>query len=74
MKNCLMKKFWWPGINGNINKWINKCEECAKCGTRKKNKNVVAKKEYELWEMDLIGHLQETDEGNKYILTKLIVF
>jgi hypothetical protein len=72
MKHNICKKYWWLGQNKCINKYVEGCLICARASDKIKNKRVISIKSngpMDLWELDIIGPLPETEMGNKFILS-----
>ena len=69
----LRNDYWWPGMFGDVKKWVLTCDSCQMAADLKMvnagpTKPIIVTKRNELMSVDLIVPLTETDEGNKYIL------
>lgn len=67
----IRSKFFWKNMYNDIKNFIKNCEICLKSGSAQintKHKIIQTSKEGELWQVDLIGYLDKTIQGNKYIL------
>jgi hypothetical protein len=74
MKHNICKKYWWLGINKQINKFVKECLIYTKAKEFRKNKKIISiksKNALEMWEIDVFGPLPQTKSGNKYILSIL---
>ncbi|RXN10423.1 gag-pol fusion [Labeo rohita] len=76
--NAIILRFYWPGMEQDIHKWIAQCPQCQ---TRRKS--IKEKKAYnpitvteplELLGMDLIGKLTPTENGHQYICVMVDYF
>ncbi|RXN15276.1 myosin-1 isoform X3 [Labeo rohita] len=76
--NAIILRFYWPGMEQDIRKWIAQCPQCQ---TRRKS--IKEKKAYnpitvteplELLGMDLIGKLTPTENGHQYICVMVDYF
>jgi hypothetical protein len=74
MKERLIQSYWWPGMDGQINKHLRECEKCQKA---KKDKRPTTNFSSSLPQcsmpnqrihMDLFGPLKMPGSGEKYIL------
>ena len=69
----LQQQYVWPGMRQDVEKHINTCLTCARrkaYGSRKAPLHPIPPADM-VWEriaMDIVGPLQETQNGNKYIL------
>ena len=69
----IKERFWWPKVKGDVDLWCKCCDQCA---SRKMppGKRKAPLRQYQVGmplervAMDVIGPLQETERGNKYIL------
>ena len=70
----LLKHFFWPGLGRDVAAW---CKECPECQRGNKSRRVraplmplpVVGEPFRRVAMDLVGPLQRTPRGNKYVLT-----
>ncbi|MGL4266101.1 MAG: DDE-type integrase/transposase/recombinase, partial [Weissella cibaria] len=73
METAARKRFWWPNMKRDI---MDFCRTCSHCGSFKSPtptnkaplKNITPGFPNELIGVDLMGPMQETNQGNKYIL------
>jgi len=71
-------RFWWPTVTNDIREFIRACESCqgAKTNMNANNRPVAAtlnpiyevQNVFDRWGLDVIGPLNETGRGMKYIL------
>ncbi|XP_056606892.1 uncharacterized protein LOC130424925 [Triplophysa dalaica] len=68
---AISKRFYWPGMSQDIDKWVAQCGQCQASSTSVKEGTaytpIVVNQPFELLGMDLIGKLTLTDNGNQYI-------
>lgn len=74
MANNIKRKYYWPGLEIDIRKYINKCEMCQKMKQGKYTKQpltitTTATSAFEKIFLDLVGPLDKDEYGNCYILT-----
>ncbi|MGL5708809.1 MAG: reverse transcriptase domain-containing protein, partial [Aeromonas sp.] len=72
MKYHIMQKYYWPGLNSQINKFCTECKICNITKPPQKSRELIPIRStlpHDVWHCDLIGPLETTDNGNKYILT-----
>ncbi|KAF9761364.1 Retrovirus-related Pol polyprotein from transposon [Nosema granulosis] len=70
MKAAVLKRYRWEGIIKEIEDMCHKCSICKRFGNQRvntKNKVIEAKRENELWEIDLIGRIDDKGQ-NKFII------
>jgi hypothetical protein len=70
MKFLLKGKHYWKNIYEDIENMVEKCLICNLAGyslKNTKNRVVVAKFPNQLWELDLIGRIQDKSKNNSYI-------
>ncbi|XP_076873239.1 uncharacterized protein LOC143523013 isoform X2 [Brachyhypopomus gauderio] len=70
-RDAISKRFYWPGMSTDIDKWVSECLVCQR------SQNVIKQvvdytpikvtQPFELIGMDLIGKLVPTKTGNQYI-------
>jgi transposase InsO family protein len=70
----IKKKYKWRGMQKYIRKYIQKCIKCQQNKSSKTTKMPmeivkIAKKPFDKVYMDIVGPLEESNTGNKYILT-----
>jgi hypothetical protein len=74
MKFFLENRVKWDGIFKDIDKVVNSCVICLKNGDElcnTKNKVIETKRFGEIWEVDLLGRIQNKDGSNKFILVAI---
>jgi hypothetical protein len=69
----IARKYWWPGMRGDVEKWIRECEVCQKFKAPKDEKKgkmrmIEATLPFELMGMDILTDLNETKNGNRHIV------
>ncbi|MGL5706859.1 MAG: reverse transcriptase domain-containing protein [Aeromonas sp.] len=72
MKYHIMRKYHWPGLNTQINKFCAGCSTCNAAKPPTKSRELISIKTtapHETWHCDLVGPLETTKNGNRYILT-----
>ena len=67
------KRFYWPGIRADVERYVKKCPVCAHHTTPTQlNKapmgHISVGEPFTFWAMDFMGPLPETSRGNKHIL------
>ncbi|KAF7660410.1 hypothetical protein LDENG_00283050, partial [Lucifuga dentata] len=76
--SAIISRYYWPGMEGDIRKWIAQCPQCqAKRSTIKQKKEyqpIEVTEPLELVEMDLVGKLTPTEGGNQYICVMVDYF
>ncbi|KRH92279.1 putative transposable element, partial [Pseudoloma neurophilia] len=74
MHFLLKGKFNWDHMAKDIEEFVKKCQICAKAGSLKQNTQfcpIISTRPNELWEIDLIGPLERSDNGHRYILVAI---
>lgn len=78
MYETLKTSFYWPGMHADVAKWIQSCDTCNKVKQRSivghgSNKwgdlKPIKRRPFEKVVVDLIGPLETSAEGFKYVLT-----
>lgn len=74
MANNIKRKYYWPGLDMDIRKFISKCEMCQKMKQSKYTRQpmtvtTTASAAFEKVFLDLVGPLDRDESGNCYILT-----
>lgn len=67
----LKSKYSWPGMYNDIKNFAKNCNICKKIGNSKintKNRIIITSRPNELWEVDTIGRLKNSNGENKFIL------
>ena len=66
------ERFHWPKMHADVKQWCQRCAECYKRKSMKKNRAPLQPVEtgfpFERVAMDIMGPLPKTGRGNKYIL------
>jgi hypothetical protein len=69
-------RFWWPGLKGDIRKWLKYCSSCQLSSTPHYTNNEQLHplstkyiEPFSRWGIDFIGPLPLTPRKNKYIIT-----
>ena len=73
-KERILRRMWWPVLSKSINKFLEKCDECALRNTPRNTPRAPARKCYmglpgERLDIDLVGPLLPSSKGNLWILT-----
>ncbi|XP_051975103.1 arp2/3 complex-activating protein rickA-like [Xyrauchen texanus] len=70
-KDAISKRFYWPGMSIDLDKWVAECVSCqtAKASIKEEVQftPIHVTQPFELLGMDLIGKLSLTDSGHQYI-------
>jgi hypothetical protein len=77
MKYLILRKYSWKNARKDINLFVKNCEICAKELRYADTKSVrVLKVEgaNEKYEIDLIGPLEKSENGNVYVMTVIDIF
>lgn len=74
MLKMFSARYWWPALRKDILNWLKTCVPCQLNGTQSKAHQDVMHplnipKAFDRWHLDFVGELQETDSGNKWLLT-----
>eukprot|EP01053_Blabericola_migrator_P005379 Blabericola_migrator_1__5378@NODE_2755_length_2389_cov_14_470715_g1724_i0_p2_GENE_NODE_2755_length_2389_cov_14_470715_g1724_i0NODE_2755_length_2389_cov_14_470715_g1724_i0_p2_ORF_typecomplete_len266_score13_53Integrase_H2C2/PF17921_1/1e17zfH2C2/PF09337_10/5_5e09rve/PF00665_26/5_5e03rve/PF00665_26/8_5e05DUF2293/PF10056_9/0_0066HTH_21/PF13276_6/0_07_NODE_2755_length_2389_cov_14_470715_g1724_i013002097 len=77
--NMLTERYWWPNMRTHIRHFIQECEQCQrnKSGQERRiglQQAIQAQDAMDLVQIDAIGPLDPTEQGNRYILTYLDTF
>ncbi|KAF9761266.1 Retrovirus-related Pol polyprotein from transposon [Nosema granulosis] len=70
----ILKKYKWKGMGKDIESIVSSCKTCQRASPLVKQKDcspLVALEKNDLWEVDMIGPLPESEYGYKYILTMI---
>lgn len=73
LKN-IQRKYSWPGLYDDIEKYVKNCLECKKCKMQKHTRapmqmTSTADEAFEKIYLDIVGPLPVTDNNKRYILT-----
>lgn len=74
MKFLIRQKYKWKAMFKEIDQHIKTCETCIKSGEpniNTKNRIIETTRPNELWEIDLIGRIQDEKGGNKFIFVAI---
>ncbi|XP_049328588.1 gypsy retrotransposon integrase-like protein 1 [Astyanax mexicanus] len=70
-RDAISQRFYWPGMSGDIEKWVSQCTVCQKnkrdIKASTEYKPIKTKVPFELVGMDLIGKLVKTEQNHQYI-------
>ena len=74
MINNIRQTYFWTGLQQDVTEYVKQCAICqrnkhSKIKTQPMEITTTAETSFEKIYMDLIGPLEETEQGNKYILT-----
>lgn len=70
MHYLLNSRYSWKNLAQDLEEFTKKCETCARASNRKRQKHHWVSrtmKANEKWQVDLIGPLEQTQQGNRYI-------
>ena len=73
----IRERYTWKGMYRDIKEYIRTCWECQKRGTPRKNnrtRTIQPADIFERWGIDIIGPLQTTRNGNRYIIVTVDYF
>ncbi|CAJ1063311.1 gag-pol fusion [Xyrichtys novacula] len=74
----ISRRYYWPGMEKDIQQWIKECPECQARRSTLKVKTayipIEATEPLELVGMDLVGKLTKTKNGNQYICVMIDYF
>ena len=68
----ILERYYWPTIGKDVKAYIQKCDACQRRGAPKVNEPLHPIKVGQLFSrigIDVVGPLNETTQGNKYIIT-----
>ena len=76
MVSMITQHFTWPGLRKHVREYCSTCPECQKAGRKLQPKVPmvvipIISRPYERMACDLVGPLQRTTTGYKYILTMM---
>jgi Integrase zinc binding domain/Integrase core domain len=69
---ALKGKYYWPTMCKDINEYVKSCDVCQRSQKPQRHEAlnpIPVGNIFEKWGMDIIGPLNETEQGNKYIFT-----
>lgn len=78
-RNAILQRFTWKGLTRDVSRWVSACIPCAR---RKRRCNphadvpgtLSSSKPFDVLAIDFVGPLNETEDGNRWILTAIDVF
>ena len=75
----IMQSYYWPGIWNDVKMWVKSCHRCQLFRPKPLAKNTEdhitpIEKPFTRVGLDIIGPLQETKQGNNYIITLVDYF
>ena len=78
MVSMITQHFTWPGLRKDVREYCSTCPECQKAGRKLQPKvpmvvTPIISRPYERMSCDLVGPLQGTTTGYKYILTMICI-
>ncbi|CAL9690844.1 unnamed protein product [Knipowitschia caucasica] len=77
-RDAISRRFYWPGMSKDIDKWVSQCVECQKSALTIKQETkpipIEVSQPFELVGMDLIGKVVKTEAGNEYIAVMIDYF
>ena len=69
---CLKERYYWPGRGKDVSNWCCTCPTCAsasrKSPTPKRRTKLQTISPLQIIAVDILGPLQESENGNSYIL------
>ena len=73
-KDCLLQRYYWPGVFTDTANYCRSCEVCqksnSKCPTKAKMISMpLIEQPFQRIAMDVVGPLPRTQGGNRFILT-----
>jgi len=74
-KNRIQNEFYWPGMYSDVNSYVKSCDICQKTAHKGHTRSVpfqpmpVIDKPFQKMAIDLIGPLQQSDRGHRFVLT-----
>ena len=77
MTLAIKRKYWWPNMNKDIEKYVHSCLVCQQQRKQRKNNPIHGIVKTTPWQrvgIDFIGLLKESSKGNKYIITAIDYF
>jgi len=79
MLDQIMTNFCWPGLHKDARKWVQCCSICKKRKTPRPMRSGITRPVFALFPnhtvaIDIVGPLNETSDGNIWILTMIDVF
>ena len=74
MYNNIKKYYFWPGLRLDVEDFVKRCDDCQRYKHSRPNVQpmsitTTASSAFQNVYLDLVGPLDEDNEGNKYILT-----
>ena len=75
----LLSKFYWPGYEQDVQRWVQECEQCQKRNPPQPNPpaplgTIQATESFEILSWDIMGPLPTSTQDNKYILVITDIF
>ncbi|KAI4291275.1 hypothetical protein PAPHI01_0549 [Pancytospora philotis] len=74
MKFLIKQKYKWASMYRDIEEHVNKCMICLRSGyenKRRGNRAIVSDAPNNLWEIDVVGYLDATKRGNRFLLVAI---
>jgi hypothetical protein len=78
--SLLRARFFWPRVKRDLTKWIQSCLCCQRRKSTRNKRHCMSSpiprpgQPFEMIHFDLVGPLEESTRGNKYILTAICPF
>ena len=71
--DVIKTRFYWPGYEGDVERWIKQCDECQKCNQLQRAlqaplETIQATYPFEKISWDIMGPLLVTPRGKQYML------
>ena len=67
----IKERYWWPGINKMVEKFISTCDNCQREKKPAKAKDIypiIAQRPFQIIGIDHVGPLHETKEGYQHLI------
>src|SRR6266511_4328821 len=77
MYNQISKRYIWQNMRNDIKEYAKTCFQCQQRGSMKQNnqkRTIPLTDIFERWEVDIVGPLPITREGNRYIVVAIDYF
>lgn len=72
----ISKLYWWPGMRGEVRRWVAGCQECGSRKARPKEvilllRGIGGGDVCDRWALDVAGPFPMTDGGQRYVVAAL---
>ena len=77
MYNQISKRYIWQNMRNDIKEYTKTCFQCQQRGSMKQNnqkRTIPLTDIFERWDIDIVGPLPITREGNRYIVVAMDYF